>query len=337
MISSSMASTAAAPAKSTQTTQTLSVAKATFSSSEVTAKGASSDNVVSIGKSMEGLLDNVSGVAARNKQKSSTDDATDGGSKGGGQGGFSSAALDRAKEAESIMSRLASARDSFAEGLGRALKGLEESFGGALDLLGAPKDQIDSAKKDFSSMLQDKTKGIDFSQLAVDYQSSSTQFSIETHGIDVVVQDGDRELKISYAKSTLDLRREDESLQAQIGKGGDAMVNVGQSTTTADGKSEGMIINAKGFSADEVEKIVGRLNELSSGGGGSKGGGAAMITPEKRADGTLKLKLDLASFMPPASDTSAGAASASAAASTAALASGAAAKPPVSAGFSVTA
>lgn len=329
MISSSLAATSASPMKSAQTTQTLSVAKATFSSSEVEAKGTSSDNVVSIGKSMESLLDNITGVAARNKKQSDQGDAANG--ESAGKGGFSSAALDRAKEAEQIMSRLSAARDSFAEGLGRALKGLEQSFGNALDLLGAPKDQIESAKKDFSANLLEKTKGIDFSQLAVDYQSSATQFSIETHGIDLIVQDGDRELKISYAKSTLDLRREDESLQAQVGKDGEGMFSVGQSTTTADGKAEGMIINAKGFSAEEVQQILGKLNDMSSGGAKS-GGGAAVLTPEKRQDGTMKLKLDLASFMPPASETTAGAAAA--ASSTAAPA---AAKPPATAGFSITA
>ena len=242
------------------------------------------------------------------------------------KGGFSSDALDRAREAESIMNRVANNKDAFAEGLGRALKGLQGAFGGAMEQLGASKDQIDSVLKDFSDDLLQKVKATDFSELAVDYQSSSTQFSIETGGIDLIVQDGDRQLKISYAKSTLDLRREDESLQAQVGKDGESMVRVGQSSTTADGKAEGMLINAKGFSSEEVESILSRLNEMSpsssSGGGVGVSGGLAVLTPEKRTDGTLKLKLDLSAILPPASETAAGAAAASASAGAAKAGSG---------------
>lgn len=291
-------------AQSSQTTQTLTVAKATFASSEVVSQGVTSNEVVNISKSMESLLDTFTGAATGAAQKKAQ--------QNGGpppKGGFQSASLDRAREAENIMNKVASTRDAFAESLGKALKGLEGSLGGVLEMLGAPKDQIDGALKDFSKDLLEKSKSIDFSQIAVDYQSSATQFSIESSGIDLIVQDGDRQLKISYAKSTLDLRREDESLQAQVNSDGEGMVRVGQSTTTADGKAEGMIINAKGFSAEEVEQILGKLNEMSDK-SGVKSGGLAVATPEKRQDGTMKLKLDLSAILPPMSETQAGAAAA---------------------------
>lgn len=287
-------------AQSSQTTQTLTVAKATLASTEVVSQGATSNEVVNISKSMESLLDTFTGAAQKKAQQN-------GGSPG--KGGFQSASLDRAREAENIMNKVATTRDAFAESLGKALKGLEGSLGGVLEMLGAPKDQIDGALKDFSKDLLQKSKSIDFSQIAVDYQSSATQFTIESSGIDLIVQDGDRQLKISYAKSTLDLRRQDESLQAQVSANGDGMVRVGQSTTTADGKAEGMIINAKGFSAEEVEQILGKLNEMSDK-SGVKSGGLAVATPEKRQDGTMKLKLDLSAILPPMSETQAGAAAA---------------------------
>jgi hypothetical protein len=318
MITGNLATTASPAVKTAQTTQSLTVAKATFASSAVAAEGASTDDVVTISKSMENLLDKFTGGGKKKAEAtaSSPANASEAGN-GAAKGGFSSDALDRAREAESIMNRVADNKDAFAEGLGRALKGLQGAFGGAMEQLGASKDQIDSVLKDFSDDLLQKVKTTDFSELAVDYQSSSTQFSIETGGIDLIVQDGDRQLKISYAKSTLDLRREDESLQAQVSKNGDSMVRVGQSSTTADGKAEGMLIDAKGFSSDEVESILSRLNEMSpsSGAGGSAGvsGGLAVLTPEKRTDGTLKLKLDLSAILPPASETAAGAATASAA------------------------
>lgn len=287
-------------AQSSQTTQTLTVAKATFASSEVVSQGATSNEVVNISKSMESLLDTFTGAAKKNTQQN-----------GGAppKGGFQSTDLDRAREAKDIMNKVATTRDAFAESLGKALKGLEGSLGGVLEMLGAPKDQIDGALKDFSKDLLQKSKSIDFSQIAVDYQSSATQFSIESSGIDLIVQDGDRQLKISYAKSTLDLHRQDESLQAQVGANGDSMVRVGQSATTADGKAEGMIINAKGFSAEEVEQILGKLNEMSDK-SGVKSGGLAVATPEKRQDGTMKLKLDLSAILPSMSETQAGAAAA---------------------------
>ncbi|HRJ60627.1 MAG TPA: hypothetical protein PKZ97_08035 [Azospirillaceae bacterium] len=295
-------------AQSSQTTQTLTVAKATFASSEVVSQGATSNEVVNISKSMESLLDTFTGAAT----SAATGAAQKKAQQNGGsppKGGFQSANLDRAREAENIMNKVATTRDAFAESLGKALKGLEGSLGGVLEMLGAPKDQIDGALKDFSKDLLEKSKSFDFSQIAVDYQSSATQFTIESSGIDLIVQDGDRQLKISYAKSTLDLRREDESLQAQVNSDGEGMVRVGQSSTTADGKAEGMIINAKGFSAEEVEQILGKLNEMSDK-SGVKSGGLAVATPEKRQDGTMKLKLDLSAILPPMSETQAGAAAA---------------------------
>jgi hypothetical protein len=329
MITGNLATTASPAVKTAQTTQSLTVAKATFASSAVAAEGASTDDVVTISKSMENLLDKFTGAGKKkadaakpeapgaSPSSAPANGAAPETAKDAAKGGFAGDALDRAREAESIMNRVANNKDAFAEGLGRALKGLQGAFGGAMEQLGASKDQIDSVLKDFGDDLLQKVKTTDFSELAVDYQSSSTQFSIETGGIDLIVQDGDRQLKISYAKSTLDLRREDESLQAQVSQNGDSMVRVGQSSTTADGKAEGMLINAKGFSADEVESILSRLNEMSpsSGAGGSAGagGGLAVLTPEKRTDGTLKLKLDLSAILPPASETAAGAATAGAA------------------------
>jgi hypothetical protein len=324
MITGNLATTASPAVKTAQTTQSLTVAKATFASSAVAAEGASTDDVVTISKSMENLLDKFTG-AGKKKADAAKPEAPGAApangaapetAKDAAKGGFAGDALDRAREAESIMNRVANNKDAFAEGLGRALKGLQNAFGGAMEQLGASKDQIDSVLKDFSDDLLQKVKTTDFSELAVDFQSTSTQFSIETGGIDLIVQDGDRQLKISYAKSTLDLRREDESLQAQVSKNGDSMVRVGQSSTTADGKAEGMMINAKGFSSDEVESILSRLNEMSpsSSSGAGVSGGLAVLTPEKRTDGTLKLKLDLSAILPSVGETAAGAATGASAA-----------------------
>lgn len=281
----------AAPVKTSQNEASLTVAKATFSSTAVAAQGASSNEVVTIAKSMEQLLDGFTGAGRK--------PAGQAGSGSGPAKGFSSAALDRAREGKAVLDKLASARSDFANNLGKALDDLKGTFGNVLGQLGASPDQISGALKDFSKDLQDKMKSFDFSELAVNYEQSATQFTIESHGIDLVVQDGDRKMTISYAKSTLDLHREDQSLQAQVTQDGSGAVRVGASTLDADGKAEGLIINAKGFSAEEVQQVLDNLNALSSG-GSSGGSGLAVLTPEKKADGILKLKLDLSAILPPA-------------------------------------
>lgn len=329
----SVSSAVAAPVKATQTEKSVSVMRATYSSTAVAAKNAETDDVVTISKSMEKLLDGFTGAGQKTP---SNDDGAVGGDSGSGAnaganagagaGGFSSAALDRAREGKKIMDGLANFQDEFANNLGKALNALKGSLGDTLGQFGMSQDDIESVLTGFSKDAEEKIKSFDFAELSVDYQKSSTQFSIESHGIDLIVKDGDRELKVSYAKSTLDLRREDESLQAQVAQGGDSMIRVGASSTTADGKAEGMIINAKGFSADEVEAVLDQLNKMSSGKAGGSSGGLAVLTPEKKADGILKLQLDLSAILPSASS--------SAAAATSAAPAGSA---PVSAGLNITA
>lgn len=325
----SVSSAVAAPVKATQTEKSVSVMRATYSSTAVAAKNAETDDVVTISKSMEKLLDGFTGAGQKTP---SNDDGAVGGKSGsgasaGGSGGFSSVALDRAREGKKIMDNLANFQDDFANNLGKALNALKGSLGDTLGQFGMSQDDIESVLTGFSKDAEEKIKSFDFAELSVDYQKSSTQFSIESHGIDLIVKDGERELKVSYAKSTLDLRREDESLQAQVAQGGDSMIRVGASSTTADGKAEGMIINAKGFSADEVEAVLDQLNKMSSGKAGGSSGGLAVLTPEKKADGILKLQLDLSAIMPSASSSAAAATSAAPAAASA----------PVSAGLNITA
>lgn len=295
----------------TQTTQTLTVAKATFSSTEVAAQGASTDAVVNISKSMEKLLDGFTGTphpesaAADGADDAggaaSGDSASSGAASGNSSSSSASADLARARQGLTIMNQVAAASNAFADQLSKGLDNLKSGFGSLLSSLGAPSDQVQSAMDAFGKDLAEKAKSIDFSDLAVGASQSSTQFTIESHGIDLVVQDGDRQLKISYAKSTLDLHRQDTSLQAQVSANGDASVAVGASTLDGAGKAEGLIINAKGFSPDEVQQVLDTLNSRSAGHDalGSKGS-LAVLTPDKKADGILTLKLDLSSILPSA-------------------------------------
>jgi hypothetical protein len=272
---------------------------------------------------MEKLLDGFTGAGKPESAAAGGDVGTandqGGGSSLGNQGGgspldgsYSNADLDRAREGLKIMNQVASASNSFADALSKGLDNLTSGFGDLLGQLGASSDQIGTAMADFSKDLAEKAKTLDFSQLTASASQSATQFTIESHGIDLVVQDGDRELKISYAKSTLDLHRQDQSLQAQVNANGDASVAVGASTLDGAGKAEGLIINAKGFSPEEVQKVLDTLNGRSSGSGAlGKSGGLAVVTPEKKADGILKLKLDLSSILPSSSSSTASSAGSS--------------------------
>lgn len=333
MVSISTFGGGAPSAASTQTQRSVSVAKATFSSTEVAAKGAETDEVVTLSKSMEKLLDSFTGgrPAKLGNDNSRKPDGDTGSGGGGSTGQYKSEALDRAREAVDIMDRVQQAGDNFAKGLGKALDGMADMLGSTLGQLGMSSDDVKELLGGFKNDMAGKSKELldtlsrspDFSQMTLDYQSSATEFSIETSGIDLVIQDGDRKMVVSYAKSTLDLRREDGSVQAQVGGDGSASVSVGASTTTAQGKAEGMIVNAKGFSADEVQQVLDRLNDLRSGSGSS-----VSLTPEKRADGTLKLKLDLSAIIPPPESQASGAAGATSTGTAAAAGSSAAAQTP---------
>jgi hypothetical protein len=124
-------------------------------------------------------------------------------------------------------------------------------------------------------------------------QATQSQWSIESHGIDLEIQDGDRSVKISFAKSTLDFRRDDQRLQASLGKGGDMALSATGMTTTATGKSTGMIVRSEGFSEDEIKDILGKLNDMAAKGGGDGMKGLAVLKPTTSKDGVTHLTLDL--------------------------------------------
>lgn len=276
--------------KTAQSAQAMTVTKASMSSTAVAVQGGTSDEVVSISKSMEKLLDGFTGAGKK----------ADGSDSGGSSGGFASQSLSRARQAQSVMQGVLDASKSFQKSLNQGIGSLKDTLGSVLGQLGVPDDRISDVVDGFGKDLLQKAKGFDFSELSASAQSSTSQFTIESHGIDLIIQDGDRSLKISYAKSTLDFQRLDTSMQAQANSNGDQMVAFGAAATTADGKAEGMLINAKGFSADEVKQVLDRLNELASGKGAAAGtgGGLAVLTPEKKADGILKLKLNLSAVLP---------------------------------------
>lgn len=265
-----------------------------------------------ISQSMESLLDSMTGKG--------------GAQAAGGGGGLASAnsGVDRAKQAQSLMQSALDHGKGLAGMFGKGIDALKQGLGDTLSALGVPQNRIDDAVKGFGDGLKSKLDGMNLSDLSVDMQATQSQWSIESHGIDLEIQDGDRSVKISFAKSTLDFRRDDQRLQASLGKGGDMALSATGMTTTATGKSTGMIVRSEGFSEDEIKDILGKLNDMAAKNGGGDGmKGLAVLKPTTSKDGVTHLTLDLST---PIAGLSAGKAGAADGAATSAT-SGAAAKP----------
>lgn len=235
-----------------------------------------------ISESMESLLDSISGQAAKDKAKSA-----------GGDGGSSSSSLDRARQAQGLMQNALDHSKGLAGVFGKAIDTMKDGLGDMLGALGVPQNRIDDATAGFGDAMKSKLADLDFSSMAVDMQSARSQWSIESHGIELTIEDGDRKVQISFAKSTLDFRRDDARLQATLGKGGDGTAGLTTSTTTATGKSTGMIIRAEGFSEDEIKDVLGKLNGMAAKAGGNGLAGLAVLKPTTGKDGVTHLNLDM--------------------------------------------
>ncbi|AWK87382.1 hypothetical protein [Azospirillum thermophilum] len=238
-----------------------------------------------LSQSMESLLDSMTGQ----------------GGKAGAGGGAKEAGdhdgLRRAKEAQSLMQ---SALDQGKGGLPGALKdaigNLKKGLGEVLSAFGMPDEAVGAVTGSFGDRLNSKLADLDFSSMALDMQSARSQWSIESHGIELTIADGDRKVQISFAKSTLDFRKEEQSLQASLGKGGDRLFGLSQSVTTASGKATGIIVRGNGFSEDEIKGILEKLNGMAAKGGpGAAGGmaGLAVLKPSTDKNGVTHLTLDL--------------------------------------------
>lgn len=256
-----------------------------------------------ISQSMESLLDSMTGKGGAK--------AAGGGSLAGGSG------VDRAKQAQSLMQSALDHGNDLAGMFGKGIDSLKQGLGDALSVLGVPQNRIDDAVKGFGEGLKSKLDGMNLSDLSVDMQATQSQWSIESHGIELEIQDGDRNVKISFAKSTLDFRRDDQRLQASLGKGGDTALSATGMTTTATGKSTGMIVRSNGFSDDEIKDILGKLNDMASKSGGDGMKGLAVLKPNTSKNGVTHLTLDLSA---PVEGLSAGKAGAATTAATGAAA-----------------
>jgi hypothetical protein len=244
----------------------------------------------SISQSMEELLDRITGKNPGGYGETAGADTP------------GNADLQRAQNAQRMMQTAL----EMAKAASKGIDTLKSTLSDALGKLGVPNNRIEDVVSGFGDHLQSKLADVDFSAMALDMQSARSQWSIESRGIELTVNDGDRTLSISFAKSTLDFRKDEQSLQASIGQGGGTLLGVSQSTTQVNAKATGMIVRAEGFSQEEIQGILEKLNGMAGSGNGESGsaGGVVVLTPQKTdKNGIMHLTLDLAAVLDSPSPT----------------------------------
>lgn len=259
-------------------------------------KAVSSANpAYSISESMEKLLDGLTGAKPKAKAADSDSASNDDAPSSGGGSAQGNPELARAQEAERIMRTAHAMGKAFADSASSAADLLTGDLGKVMGMFGASQDDIDSVTKDFAKELQNTLSGTDFNQMSLDMQQTNMSFTLESRGIDLTIQDGDRKMTISFAQSTLDFHSDSAQLQAQVGADGSSAVALGTRSISANAEATGMIVRTEGFSDDEVQSMLDGLNSMIGQGGSAGLSGLAVLTPTKKADGILQLKLDLSS------------------------------------------
>lgn len=233
-----------------------------------------------ISQSMESLMDSMTGQGG-NKPGPLASSAS---ASGGG--------LERARQAQGLMQNALDQSKGLSDLFGKAIDTMQQGLGDILGALGMPQSGIDDAKAGFGDAMKSKLADMDFSKMAVDMTAARSQWSIESHGMELTIEDGDRKVQISFAKSTLDFRKDEQRLQGVLNRGGSGSVGMETTTTTATGKSTGIIVRGEGFSEDEIKSILGKLNDMAAkSGGGMKG--LAALKPTTSKNGVTHMTLDL--------------------------------------------
>lgn len=289
----SSASTMAAPVAKKTTDAKAADAKAAATTSVATtsaATPASSSPAYTISQSMESLLDAMSGKAPAKAQDNSSGTATD--SSGGGSSS-STSSTKRTSDSQRAIQAAADQGKQVASLLNKAVGTFKSDLSSMLSGLGMSDNKVKDAMGSFDDAMKSKMANMDFSNMAVDMQTARSQWSIESRGIELKIKDGDREVSISFAKSTLDFRKDEQSASAMFGANGDMTKGMfSQTTTTATAKATGIIVRgAENFSSDEMKNILGKLTDMASKGGGMKG--LATLSPSTDSKGVMHLNVDL--------------------------------------------
>ncbi|HYD64883.1 hypothetical protein [Azospirillum sp.] len=274
MSTTELAGLGGAAAATVPTTKSTAAAKKTDDKAATDASGAPAakqDPAYTLSQSVESLLDGINGKKAVDPS------------------------LARAREAERIMAGVQAMSKAISEATTKAMDLIKGDMGKVLGGFGMSDDDVNAILGGFGKHMQDQMKGFDFNKVALDIQQSSMNMTLESRGMELVIQDGDRSVRISYGKSELHMEMDDQRLQASLDKGGNFDFSLDRSSTTVDGKATGMIVKANGFSDEEIQGIVDKLNGIMEKGGLN---GLAAFKPEKGADGVTRMTVDLSVPLP---------------------------------------
>lgn len=213
--------------------------------------------------------------------------------------------VEQADGALDQLSGLLEYNDAFAEQLDQVMDAMGRDLGRMLKVFGMEDDEIDEAVKGFKGRFDedDKRKAAHDANtmpdgarpLAVSNMESHerTGVSVEVRNVELTLEQGDKKLTISFDRSTMAMARTSESAYA-VTDGKTAVSGAERTASSLKASSEGLTIQADGFSEDELDGIMKSLQGAMS---GQPQGleGQATLTPKNapKAGEPMHVSLDL--------------------------------------------
>lgn len=184
--------------------------------------------------------------------------------------------VEQADGALDQMSGLLEYNDAFAEQLDQVMDAMGRDLGRMLKVFGMEDDEIDEAVKGFKGRFDedDTRKAIhdantmpDGAQPVAVANSESHErigVSLEVRNVDLTLEQGGKKLTISFDRSTLAMARTSESAFA-VTDGKTAVSGAERSTGSLKASSEGLTVQADGFSEEELAGIMKSLQGAMTG------------------------------------------------------------------------
>lgn len=128
--------------------------------------------------------------------------------------------------------------------------------------------------------------------------TEGVSLSVAVRNIDIQIKDDDRSLSIHYESASVSVGVWESDISKTSGRGGSSFTLTGQSTTLSTTRT-GLVIEAEGYSPDELKEVLGQVNKMI---GGQEGGstlepleGLAVLRPKGRpgGDDSFGFALDL--------------------------------------------
>ena len=226
-----------------------------------------------------------------------------------GAGDGARAGVDQADAALGQMQGMLEYNAAFADQLDQVMDAMGRDLGRMLKAFGLGDDDVDQAVKGFTGRFDDDHRKKAFGglegpagearPLAVSNAEhrEATAVSVDVANIELTLEQGGKSLTLSFDRSSLSMAHVSESAYAAT-DGKTAVSGAERSAAALHAQSEGLTIRADGFSAEELDGIMGVLQKGMTGPSGALAGtleGAATLTPKSapKADGTMHLSLDL--------------------------------------------